>query len=227
MECYYMEDRVALWLAGHRHGSHGEIKRQGAALIRVTSLRPAGGSLARWGYPQLAGWFLWTGKYHRSKWMMTRGTPMTMESLIFLDTLYQEWWKIDMRDHSYMIVRIKRNWILTYVDRFFETEQTKTLRRSTTHGTCVFFWQTWVVHRICPHHVGHRDTTPMVILLHKLLGRASQLLCDCIWVHAQPLMKFKSLCRSKKPLQVFSKDFPEVPNSMGQKKCLIILVYPR
>ena len=216
MECYYMEDRVALWLAGHRHGSHGEIKRQGAALIRVTSLRPAGGSLARWGYPQLAGWFLWTGKYHRSKWMMTRGTPMTMESLIFLDTLYQEWWKIDMRDHSYMIVRIKRNWILTYVDRFFETEQTKTLRRS-THGTCVFSGKhelsTEYVHTMLAIGIQLRWSSSStnylgahpscyVIVSGSMLNH---------WWNSNLYVALKNHCKYS------PEDFPEVPNSMGQK----------
>ena len=34
-----------------------------------------------WGFPEIGlpqnGWFLWTGKSHRSKWMITGGTPMT------------------------------------------------------------------------------------------------------------------------------------------------------
>ena len=32
---------------------------------------------ARHGGTSIAGWFLWTGKCHRSKWMMTGGRPMT------------------------------------------------------------------------------------------------------------------------------------------------------
>ena len=34
-----------------------------------------------WGYPHSDGWF--HGKSHRSKWMMTRGSPMTSETPIF------------------------------------------------------------------------------------------------------------------------------------------------
>ena len=36
-----------------------------------------GVSSSSWGYPKLAGWFLWTGKSHHSKWMMTGGSPIS------------------------------------------------------------------------------------------------------------------------------------------------------
>ena len=40
-----------------------------------------------WRYPRIDG--VYSGNYHRSKWMMTRGTPMTQETTLY--NIYEIW----------------------------------------------------------------------------------------------------------------------------------------
>ena len=71
-----------------RHFDHGEDPGPNshplnmAQIVKICqdrSLRNTYGGFHKWGYPN--SWRLYKGKSHRSKWMMTGGTPMTMETI--------------------------------------------------------------------------------------------------------------------------------------------------